>query len=295
MQPLPLIIGLGEILWDVFPGVMHFGGAPANFAFHARGLGAQAAVISAVGNDELGDRAVETLQSHGLIVSGVMRDDHPTGRVDVKIDAAGKPTYHFAPDCAWDHLRATEEALALINRAAVVCYGTLAQRSVESQRSVIEMLSRCGLGTLRVFDVNLRRDFYSAETIRRSMEVADVLKLNDEELPIVAAACDCSGDGIEGLRAIMRRFEIQTAALTLGSEGSVLLSGETVDHVSPVRVAVRDTVGAGDAFTAALVIGLLLKQPLSEIHRRAAETAAYVCTQAGATPTLPTELKMITA
>ncbi|MEI8212572.1 MAG: carbohydrate kinase [Planctomycetota bacterium] len=303
------VVGLGEVLWDVFDDRKLFGGAPANFACHAASLGAEAHILSAVGHDALGDEALAWLQQRSLSVLGIERDRlHPTGSVRIQLDAAGRPTYTFASDVAWDHLECSSYWLQVANQTDAVCFGTLAQRSETSRRAISQFLERVPKGCLRVFDVNLRQSFYSPEIIRDSLSRSDVLKLNDEELPILADALgiDVGGAGSRGpiskpsttdaetlkiLDAIATAYDLNCVALTLGSEGSLVwLEGDWDRQPTPSNVEVMDTVGAGDAFSAALIMGLLHGDPLPALHRRAARIAAYVCTQRGAVPPLPSEL-----
>jgi fructokinase len=303
------VVGLGEVLWDVFDDRKLFGGAPANFACHAASLGAEAHILSAVGNDALGDEALAWLEQRSLSILGIERDRmRSTGSVRVELDAAGRPTYTFASDVAWDHLENSAYWLQVASHSDAVCFGTLAQRSETSRRSILQLLEGVPKGCLRVFDVNLRQSFYSPEIIRDSLSHCDVLKLNDEELPILAEALGIdrkragSRDTIPTpsetdvatlkiLDAIATAYDLKCVALTLGSEGSLVwLEGDWDRQPTRSNVEVIDTVGAGDAFSAALIMGLLHCDPLPELHCRAARIAAYVCTQRGAVPPLPSEL-----
>ena len=292
MSARPVIAGIGEVLWDVYPDAAHFGGAPANFACHAASLGAESWMVSAVGADELGDRALKRLRERGVNCGHISRDrTHATGRVLVTLNAAGQPSYKFAADTASDHLAWSEKLAALAARCDAVCFGTLGQRSPISRETIRRFVSATRTSALRVFDVNLRQRFYDAETIQASLRIASAVKLNDEELPIVSELC--------GLRAVTPRemlvelataFDLRLAALTRGSRGSLLIAG-TDESDSPAPPSnVVDTVGAGDAFTAALVRGFLKSLPLDAINRHANAVAAFVCSQRGATPPLPVEL-----
>ena len=293
MSNPPVIVGLGEVLWDVYPEDAHFGGAPANFASHAASLGAEAWMVSAVGADELGARALDALRERGVHCVHLVQDPHhATGQVLVTLNAAGQASYKFAADTAWDHLAWSDGLAALAARCDAVCFGTLGQRSPVSRETIRRFLQATPPAALRVFDVNLRQRFYDAETIHTSLQLASALKLNDEELPIVAELC--------GLRAttprtmlheLLTRYELRLAALTRGPHGSLLISPDAEDECPAPRTLAVDTVGAGDAFTATLVTGFLRGLPLAEINRHANAVASFVCSQKGATPPLPESLR----
>ncbi len=295
MSSRPVIAGIGEVLWDVYPDAVHFGGAPANFVSHAASLGAEAWIVSAVGRDELGDRALAALDARGVECGHVQRDaDHATGNVRVTLNPAGVASYEFAAHSAWDHLTWSDELAALAGRCDAVCFGTLGQRSPVSRDTIRRFVETTPRTALRVFDVNLRQRFYEKETILTSLQIASALKLNDEELPIVAELCGiCATEPREILIELMTRYELRFAALTRGPHGSLLLAASGEDECPARGAAVVDTVGAGDAFTAALVTGLLQGLPLAEINRHANIVASFVCSQKGATPALPNYLRDI--
>jgi fructokinase len=208
-----VIVGIGEILWDVFPTEAHLGGAPANFACHAAALGDDAWIVSAVGHDELGDRALRELKAKGVHCDAVARSDRPTGRVDVTIDAEGKASYEFAPDCAWDHLH-TEGEQELEQHCAAVCFGSLGQRSSRSRGTIRDFVSDAQ-GALRVFDVNLRQQFYDRDVIVASLQLASAVKLNEDELPVIAELCQLPIDDQRVmLRGLLAAFDLRLAALT---------------------------------------------------------------------------------
>ena len=292
-SPLPpIFVGLGETLWDVFPDGAVWGGAPGNVACHAAGLGAESFMVSGVGCDELGARGIAALESHGIDCRHVQRDPrHPTGTVTVSLGTAGDASYVFASDTAWDHL-AWEPSLGdLAARASAVCFGTLGQRAEESRRTIRRFLEAAGQAVL-VFDVNLRQAFYSPELIRESLTLANVLKLNDDELPVVAAACGVSADDpVAAVRELANRHGLRLAALTRGAVGSVLVADGVVSTRPAEARTIVDTVGAGDAFTAAVVMGLLGGRPLEVMHDHAARLAAFVCGHRGATPRIPADLR----
>jgi fructokinase len=287
-----VIVGLGEVLWDLFPDGPRFGGAPANFACHAAALGADVSLVSCVGTDELGDRALDELRQHGVGTDQVGRcEEHPTGTVEVRLDAAGKPTFRISNEAAWDHLGWTEALSELAARADAVCFGTLGQRGETSRQTIHRFLAGMRPESLRVFDINFRAPYFDEAVIRRSLDAADVLKLNDEELPVLAGLHGLAGSEAEVLFELARRHDLRAVALTRGSRGALLVRGPEVSECPGVQVEVRDTVGAGDAFTAALTLGLLQGFPLDTINRHACRVAAFVCTQPGGTPRLPEELR----
>jgi fructokinase len=315
MNEPPRVVGLGEILWDILPdGRRHLGGAPLNAAVHARALGCMASVVSAVGDDELGREAIRRVtERHGLDVSAIaILSDRPTGAVDVRL-RDGQPTYEFRAEVAWDFLEATEAARRVLQAADAVIFGTLAQRSAASRRAIHELLALASPACspvfdvnrrrpppepggnpscLRVFDVNLRPPFYDDTILRESLALTDVLKLNDDELPIVLAAMRLPAEPDWATHLMNELPRLGTLALTRGARGSTLFSRERpAGHTLPARpVTVQDSVGAGDAFTAALIAGLLKGWALEAIHERAVAAAAFVCSQPGATPPLPQEL-----
>jgi fructokinase len=297
----PVVVGIGEVLWDLLPAGKQLGGAPANFAYHAAALGARGVVVSRVGEDDLGRDALERVKSLGLDPAFITTDaEHPTGTVEVRLDERGVADYVIHERVAWDYIPTTPPLLGLAARADAVCYGTLAQRSAESRQTIRAFLAATRPeGCLRVFDINLRQQYYSAALVRDLLPLSHVLKLNDEELPVVAQllGVTTAGAGTTVLRQLLRDHpNLRLIALTRGGRGSVLLtqSGEEYDHGGfPTKVV--DTVGAGDAFTAALVTALLHPGApgLSEINAFANRVAAFVCSQSGATPRMPAELRRL--
>ena len=290
-NPKSIIIGLGEALWDLFPGGKKFGGAPANFAYHARCLGAEAYVVSSVGQDDLGREILDRLDTLKLNRQFVAVDDaHPTGTVSVEVDSSGKPSYVIHQNVAWDFIPAMPGLSELAGRAAAVCFGSLAQRSAVSRQTIHDFLAATREGCLRIFDINLRQHYYDAATIVGSLELADVLKLNDDELPVVGQLLSLGGGRREVVAALRDRYDLRLVALTRGERGSTLVGpeGRSVHPGFPTTVA--DTVGAGDAFTAVIAMGLLRGLDLDAINEQANRVAAYVCSQPGATPDMPARL-----
>ena len=281
------------MLWDVFPDGEHFGGAPANVAVHAAGLGAEALMISAVGQDARGDEALRRLAAFGVDCSAVARlTDHPTGVVRVRVDAAGLPSYDIARGSAWDFIPWTAPVERAARRADAICFGTLAQASAESRATIRRAVAATRETAWRLFDVNLRQAYYDAEVVTASLDLANAVKLNEEELPVVARLCGLEGASpAEQLRALCGRFGLRLAALTRGACGSLLVSAQGEWEAPAPPTEVVDTVGAGDAFTATLLVGILAGDSLDAVSRRANAVAAYVCSQAGATPPIPDALR----
>lgn len=292
-MPRPLIVGIGEVLWDVFPDGEHFGGAPANVVMHAAALGAEAFMISAVGPDARGDAALARLDAAGVNRTGVTRLlGHPTGVVNVRVDANGQPSFEIAADVAWDYIPWSRDVELIAKSAEAICFGTLAQRSGVS-RSTIKRAVRATLRReWRLFDVNLRQNYFDEDVVLTSLDMANAIKLNVEELPVIARLCRLSAEGVvEQLKMLCEWFGLRIAALTRGSAGSVLVTPDEVCECAAPITLIRDTVGAGDAFTATLLVGLLHRRTLAEISERANAVAAYVCSQPGATPPIPAALR----
>ena len=288
-KPRPVIVGIGEVLWDVFPDGGHFGGAPANVAVHAAALGADACMVSAVGTDARGDTALERLAAANVDCSAVARlADHPTGVVRVSVDAAGLPSYDIAAGSAWDCVPWSAAVERAAQRADAICFGTLAQRSLMSRATIRRAVAATREHAWRLFDVNLRQSYYDADVIAASLDLANAVKLNQDELPVVARLCGIErGPPVKQLRALCERFGLRVAALTRGASGSLLVSRHGVWGAAAPHTKIADTVGAGDAFSAALLVGILAGWPLDEVSRRANAVAAYVCSQPGATPAIP--------
>jgi len=296
VKPAKTIVGLGEVLWDVFPDGPRFGGAAANFACMAAELAGSSGrvhMVSAVGADRLGNRAVAELQAHGVNTSTVPAINFPTGQVSVHLDAAGHAEFEIAINVAWDEIPWSDELGRVARSADAVCFGSLGQRGEISRRTIRAFVGATPPRCLRVLDINLRPPFWTADVLHESLELATVVKLNDQELPVIAGLLSIGGSVEQQLHAIRSRFRLRVVALTLGARGSVLVDERTESVQPAVPVVVADTVGAGDAFTAALTVGLLASRPLDEIHRLAARVAAYVCEQPGGTPHLQPEIRQL--
>lgn len=291
------VVGLGEALWDLLPGGKVLGGAPLNVACHAdrllRAIGGQAIVASRVGQDALGDEVVRELERRGIASSSVQRDDkHATSTVDVTL-TKNQPNYTFAADIAWDHLEFTPQWAELAGRCDAVCFGTLAQRSPESRRSIWDFLDAAPQA-LRLFDVNLRQSFYDRECIVESCRRATIVKLNDQELDTTAQMLELpAGTRQTRLQHMRERLEIEAVVFTRGEQGTMLIHRDGVEDPQPEQypaVANADAVGAGDACAAAILVGWLLKWEPFRTARLANQLGAYVASQSGATPELPAKL-----
>ena len=287
------IVGLGEILWDVFPDGARFGGAPANFACSTAEIGGdrcEVYVVSAVGKDDLGQQALVALDEHGVKTTHVSRSNHPTGRVLVSLDDSGVATYEFEPNAAWDNLNWSDDLAELAARTDVVCFGSLGQRSEATRETIQRFLDHTPTATWRIFDINLRPPFFRADSIHTSLMLANVLKLNEEELTYLTELDGLSGGTIENLHAIAEQYRLRAIALTRGPDGAILVREDQVSEHAGFPTNVIDTVGAGDAFTSAFALGLLNGDDLDSINRHAGKAASFVCSQPGATPTFPHDL-----
>ncbi len=283
-----LMVGLGEVLWDILPSGKVLGGAPANFAYMANVLGDEGIVASRVGIDDLGREAYCLMQERGLNTTYVQHDNlHETGTAKVSIDAAGQPNFTIKGSVAWDFLQWTESWEELSARADVVCFGSLGQRSSNSAATIDSFLRNTPKKTLRICDVNLRQSFYDQDVLRKSFRHAHVVKLNDQELLQVSFVLKL-GIGTEEVlaRRLLKEYDLRLVCITRGSRGSLLASeDQTVEHRG-CRVKVADAVGAGDAFTACLAGHYIRGHSLNEISESANRFASWVATQTGATPAI---------
>lgn len=278
------------MLWDVFPTGPVFGGAPANVACHAAALGADAAMVSCVGTDDLGDQAVAAMAERGVDTPAVARSaQYSTGTVQVHLSAGGQPSYEITRHVAWDYIPWSPQVEELAAQADAVCFGSLAQRSETTRETIRRFLNATRPDCLRVFDVNLRQNFYNEEILRESLKLANILKLNNEEAPVMAKAC--FGEPMDDfIDRLAEEFDLRLVALTLGSQGAILAAGGERHEEPAPKTDVVDTVGAGDSFTAAMILGTLSGWSLSKTAAHATAVAAYVCSQPGATPILPESL-----
>jgi fructokinase len=281
------VVGLGEVLWDVLPGRTCLGGAPANFAYITTLMGDQGIVASRVGEDSRGLEALRRMAELGVDIDHVQTArEHPTGTVNVTLDGQGVAQYEIAHPVAWDFLEWTPDWQRLAETADAVCFGSLAQRSPESRATIQRFVKSAPSGTLKVFDVNLRQSYYSQEVLAQSMKLADIVKLNDEELPKIM--------GLFGLphksecasaQKLLEAYDLKIVCVTRGGRGSLLVrSGHFSEHPG-FRVRVADTVGSGDAFTAGLVHEYLHGASLDLMNEVANLVGAWVASEVGATPT----------
>ena len=278
-------MGIGELVWDMLPGGRQLGGAPVNFAYWCGRLGAEGYPVSAVGGDDLGREAFDRLAGTGLDLGYVQRNALPTGRVNVTLSGNGIPEYDIVEGVAWDALEADARTLELAAQADAVCWGSLAQRSEASRRAIAAILGGTRPECLKVFDINIRQHWYSRETVTASLRQADVLKLNEDELPLVASLLGIGKSGAETIAELIRAFSLRYVIYTAGADHSEIHNAEgLLSRIPTPQVEVADTVGAGDSFTAAFITSLLQGDPVAICHRKAVETAAEVCTVHGAIP-----------
>lgn len=289
-----IVVGMGELLFDVFPAGKKIGGAPVNFAYHVGQLGVESLAISAVGKDELGDEIIEILNEKEINYM-VPRVVEPTGTVQVTLDENGVPSYEICEGVAWDNIPASMEITEVAKRCKAFCFGSLAQRSEKSRNAINLFLDSMPEDdeTLRIFDINLRQTFYSREVIESSLAKSNVLKINDEEFVTIGKLLEFDSCNFErGCRYLMKKYALRMVVLTCGSDGSYIFWGEEgKSFLSTPKVDIADTVGAGDSFTAAFVASIIKGEDIVVAHHKAVEIAAFVCTQSGAMPVLPSNLK----
>lgn len=286
------VIGIGEVVWDLLPAGPQLGGAPANFACHARSLGADALVITRVGNDSLGRAVLQRFRTMNLPEAMVQVDDElPTSTVTVTLSGQGVPQFTIHENVAWDRIVVTQSALDAVRQADAVCFGSIAQRTHASRAAIQQLVAAAPEKALRLYDINLRQHFYSREVIEQSLSLANMLKLNDAELCVLSEMFSLQGDVRRQMEALANTFGLKTVVLTCGPSGSLIYQQGQWSEQPSQPVAVVDTVGAGDSFAATLTVGLLNRWDLSEVHALTAEVARYVCSQAGATPALPESLR----
>ncbi|MDZ8118330.1 carbohydrate kinase family protein [Pontiella agarivorans] len=285
------VAGIGELLWDVFPEHKRLGGAPANFSCHCGQLGANAKPVSCVGADPLGKELRESLKELGMSAEFIFESaEYPTGTVEVVLNEMGKPTYQIHEDVAWDHIPCPDALKDFAASLDAVCFGSLSQRAGESRGSIRSFIREVPDNALKIYDVNLRQAFFSKQIVSESLELANVLKLSDEELPVLAGYFDLTGDTEEQLTALRRMFSLKLIFFTRGKDGSLLLSAHETDDCPGCEGLAVDSVGAGDSATAALCMGVLQGWPLSKVNLYTNEVSTFVCMQKGATPVLPERL-----
>lgn len=277
-----IVVGIGELLWDMLPTGKKAGGAPINFVYHASRLGAEGYAISAVGDDQLGDEILQELDRNGIRYL-VERVPYPTGTVQVDLKD-GNPSYTINERVAWDHLSPTSNAIDLAEQADAICFGTLGQRSAQSRETIQSILSFAPEEAYRCFDINLRQHYYTKELIEESLYLANVLKINDKELLKIREEFHLKGTDKEIADWFIEHYNLRMVVLTAGDSYSTIYTATEISTLPTPTVEVADTVGAGDAFTGALITSLLKGVSLKEAHEFAVKTAAYVCSQEGAWP-----------
>ena len=287
-----VIVGMGEALWDVLPEGKKIGGAPANFAYHVSQFGLESCVVSAIGDDKLGEEILDNFKEKELkhLIDTV---PYPTGTVQVEIDQAGIPQYDIKENVAWDNIPYTARLEELATNACAVCFGSLAQRSVVSRTTINRFLDAMPHNddNLVVFDVNLRQGFYNKEILCNSMQRCNILKINDEELVVVSRMFGYPGIDLQDkCWILLGKYNLKMLILTCGINGSYVFTPGNVSFQPTPKVEVADTVGAGDSFTAAFIASIIKGKSGADAHRCAVEVSAYVCTQPGAMPVLPTNL-----
>ncbi len=285
------IVSFGEILWDLLPDGARLGGAPFNFVYRANCLGERGLIVSRLGRDKLGEEAFRTVSTLGMETAFLQWDEkHPTGTVKVSFDKANNPDYVIIPGVAYDYIETTPQLLEAAATADCICFGTLAQRRPESRRTCRELLAVAG-NAVKLLDINLRKDCYSAATVTSSLEEADVLKLNEQEAFALKPLLGLTEDGLpEIARELMEKYSPVTCVITLDERGALAVSagGETV-YVPGYRVALVDSLGSGDAFTAGFIYKYLRGLPLAECCVYGNALGAIVATQKGGTAPLCAE------
>lgn len=287
-----LVIGLGEALWDMLPEGKKLGGAPANFAYHASQFGLKGVAVSAIGQDALGDEIIEALDAKGLKYY-IERLSYPTGTVQVTLDEKGIPQYEIKTDVAWDNIPYTAELDAMAKQCRAVCFGSLAQRHAVSRETINRFLDNMpeDEGQLKIFDINLRQQFYNKEVLENSFRKCNVLKINDEELLVVSKMFDIESTDFEVIcRELLAEYQLKMLILTCGVDGSYIFTEHITSFQPTPKVEVADTVGAGDSFTGSFCAAILKGLPITHAHELAVKVSAFVCTQQGAMPVLPEEL-----
>lgn len=287
------VVGLGEVLWDVLPEGKKLGGAPANFAYHAgQFLGMDNTVaISALGEDKLAEETIEALKNNNLN-SLMPQVPYPTGTVQVQLDEQGVPTYDIKENVAWDNIPFNNDIQDIAHNCRAVCFGSLAQRNVVSRETIQKFLEATPADCLKIFDINLRQQFYTKEVIRESLQHCNILKINDEELVLIGRMLGYPGLNIENkCWLILGKYNLDMLVLTCGTNGSYVFNPGQMSFQETPKVQVADTVGAGDSFTGSFVGSILNGKSIPDAHQTAVEVSAYVCTQNGAMPEIPQRLK----
>ncbi|MCD4722340.1 MAG: bifunctional hydroxymethylpyrimidine kinase/phosphomethylpyrimidine kinase [Desulfobacula sp.] len=285
------LIGIGEILWDEFPGSKKLGGAPANFAFHANQLGARGMIISRVGDDLPGNKIKAELNKKEVPYLLSVDPDHPTGRVSVKTDKKGMPEYIIHENSSWDFLSFDPHFSEIARTADAVCFGTLAQRNPVSGQTIKNFIRATKKTCLKILDINLRQNYYSKKILSDLLNLADILKLNHDELNIITQMFLTEEEETACLEELISMFYLEMVVLTKGKHGSRIFADKYHDSIYKSKpVEMIDSVGAGDSFSAVVALGLLNGFGLEKINKTASSVASYVCTKKGATPVIPKKI-----
>ena len=279
----PVVVGIGELLWDMLPKGKRAGGAPINFVYNATQLGADGYAISAIGKDTLGDEIIQELEkSH--IHHILERNDYPTGVVEVVLNN-GIPDYTIVEGVAWDHLKVTPQETAVIEKADAICFGTLALRSPQTNCAILTLLKHAPQTAYKLFDVNLRSNYFSKELIDELLKEANVFKINDEEMVKVQKLFGLNLSDEEVCHWFIKKYDLHYLIFTAGEKYSIVYSADgKKSYLDTPKVKVADTVGAGDSFSAGFIMGLLGGKSMQDAHKQAVATAAFVCTKSGAWP-----------
>ncbi len=286
------IVGIGEVLWDILPNGMQLGGAPANFAYHASQFGLKSKVVSAIGNDQLGNEILNVFQNKNIDAL-IQRVDYPTGTVDINLNANGIPLYNINENVAWDNIHFTPELKHLAENTCAVSFGSLAQRNHTSKTAINDFLDSMPnrQHQYKVFDINLRQHFYSMNIIHDSLERCNILKITDEELETIGHMFDIQSSSIkEKCLYFINKYGLEMLILTCGINGSYIFTSSNASFLQTPTVKVADTVGAGDSFTASFISSILTGKSIEDSHNIAVKVSAYVCTQRGAMPKLPNDI-----
>ena len=278
-----VVIGIGELLWDLLPEGKRCGGAPANVVYHLTKLGISSALVSAVGADPDGEELLEFLRSRDVNTEYVSRNELPTGTVNVTL-TDGIPQYEICQPVAWDHIICPEKLKKHLPDVTAAVFGSLAQRRPESRKSIQKFLTALPENCLKIFDINLRQDFYSKDLLRQSLEICNILKINEEELDIVAEMFRIPGTRRDVVQGLAEQYSLQAVILTLGANGSMLFDGETFTEYPVIPCKIVDTVGCGDSFLAAWIASILRGESMDSAMRAGTELSSKVASQAGAIP-----------
>jgi fructokinase len=290
------IAGIGELLWDIFNNEKKLGGAPANFAYHVSALGHNGIIISRIGNDEPGREAIDFLKELNLTTGYIQVDDNKaTGTVVVEMDEDNQPDYIIKENVAWDFLEWSEKFNTLLTSVDAVCFGTLAQRNEVARQTILMFLKMVNNKALKILDINLRQSFYTGQIIKESLKLADILKLNTDELEALSDMLQINQKYSEKdlCRFLIDKYKLNLICLTRGEEGSLIINGDSYCQSPAFPYEVVDRVGAGDSFTAAMIIQYLKGNALSEINESANKLASWVTSNKGGTPVYDSIIKKI--